>query len=250
MQRKIDKMLLSLDKKEVKLLTSAKKDSRLKEKIYEKIPASLRNTLEDAFIKAFKVVFVKGTSAIEKTFHKEDTSLEFEANNYILDRKLTKKTLNRLDKQSQKSNLLNSAITTTSGIGFGILGIGLPDIPILAATILKGMYQIALSYGFSYETDGDKIYILRLIRLALCKTEDKEALNSLLDDMNYDNTSLDREITLTAKFLSDALLVEKFVQGIPIVGVIGGFVNHIVYQKIVKLSVVKYKKRYLILKNR
>lgn len=57
---------------------------------------------------------------------------------------------------------------------------------------------------------------------------------------------MSEEIKKTAKALADALLVEKFVQGIPIVGVVGGFVNHAVYKKILFLARLEYKKRYLL----
>ena len=57
--------------------------------------------------------------------------------------------------------------------------------------------------------------------------------------------SPDEEIDLTAAALADALLVEKFVQGIPIVGAVGGVVNTAVYSRVAKLAAIKYKQRYL-----
>lgn len=81
-EKEIDK----LDKKENKLLNRTEKDNFLKNIIYEKVPKPLKTTLEFAFIKAFQTVFVYGTIIIEKTFSKEDINLEFEANNYILDK--------------------------------------------------------------------------------------------------------------------------------------------------------------------
>lgn len=113
------------------------------------------------------------------------------------------------------------------------------------ATILRGVYQIALSYGFSYETTNERIYILRLIRVSLSSGDMKKIDNNQLDSLNYDNTRLDEEIEQTAKVFSDKLLVEKFVQEIPLIGVVGAIVNNIIYRKITKLSIIKYKKRYL-----
>ena len=46
--------------------------------------------------------------------------------------------------------------------------------------------------------------------------------------------------------MTNALLIEKFVQGIPIVGVIGGVVNNAIYRKISNFCMIKYKKRYII----
>ena len=62
--------------------------------------------------------------------------------------------------------------------------------------------------------------------------------------MEYGGGTLAGEIASTARMLSDALLVEKFVQGLPVVGVVGGAVNF----RIAALAAVKYKKRYLMRK--
>ena len=44
-------------------------------------------------------------------------------------------------------------------------------------------------------------------------------------------------------------LEEKFIQGIPIVGMIGGGANPIYYQKVMRYVQLKYRKRYLLSKN-
>jgi len=235
----------ALEKKEKKLLNVSKKQNKLKETIYEKVPKGLCATLEAAFSKAFKLVFLKGTQIIEKTFDKEDVSLEFEASDFVINKTGSRKSIKRLDKSARKNNLLNNTATAASGLGLGLLGLGLPDIPLLVSTILKGVYEVSISYGFSYDTDEEKIFILRLLRTALADDESKKIFNTKLDSMEYSNCSLDEEISVTAKVLSDALLVEKFVQGIPIVGIVGGFVNHMVYRKTSVLAGIKYKKRYL-----
>ena len=244
-----DKILKCIEKKENRFLQKEKKPNVVKEKINEIIPDKIRDTLELAFVKAFQTIFLKGSSVIEKSFNKENITLEFEATQYILDRKETKKNLKRLDKVSQKSNMVNTAIITTSGMGLGLLGMGIPDIPILVATILKGMYQMALSYGYSYDTIEEKIYILRLIRLSLAPTELKKHYYKELNQKNYKETTIEKEIELTAKILSNELLIEKYMQGIPVIGIIGGVINHMIYAKITKFSTIQYKKRYLEEKN-
>lgn len=150
-----------------------------------------------------------------------------------------------MDKGARKDNLLNNGWTTVSGAALGLLGMGIPDIPLLVSTLLKGIYEIAIGYGFDYEAEEEKIYILRLIRTALSEGEQRSLFRRQLDSMSYVCGSLEEEIAMTAKVLSDALLVEKFVQGIPVVGVVGGLINHVVYTKISTLAGIKYKKRYL-----
>ena len=248
MKDNIKKEIIALKRKEEAFLKKERTEIALKEVIYEKVPEKLIGTLELAFTKAFKLVFLKGTGLIEKTFKKEDLDLEFEANDFILHKKTSKKAIKRMDKISGKSNLLNNSFATVSGFGMGLLGMGIPDIPVLVSIILKGVYQIALSYGFDYNNENEKIYILRLIRVALTAGEDRLKYNDELESMDYEGVTVDQEITKTAKVLSDELLVEKFVQGMFIVGIIGGFVNHSVYKKISKLASIKYKKRYLFMK--
>ncbi|MEG2928009.1 MAG: EcsC family protein [Oscillospiraceae bacterium] len=245
MDRNIQKSIVKLDKIQDKLLNKVEKESQLKGKIYEKVPMKLCDTLETAFAKAFELVFLHGTGVIEKTFDKVVLASEFNKNDYIADIKGNKKSLNGVDKPAAKSNAANSLIATFSGLGLGALGIGVPDIPIFVGTILKGVYQIAVSYGFSYDTDIEKIYILRLIRTAVSTGDKKLRYNTQLENITGQTAQLKEEIAITAKVLSDAMLVEKFVQGLPIVGVVGGYFNHQVYKKIAKLGVIKYKKRYL-----
>ena len=42
------------------------------------------------------------------------------------------------------------------------------------------------------------------------------------------------------------MLVLKFIQGLPIVGIVGGAFNPVYYNKIMKYVRIKYYKRYLI----
>lgn len=245
MDKHVKKSIRKLDKKEIKFLQKPHKESKIKNKIYEKVPSKLQSALEGAFVKAFEKIFLQGTGIIEKTFDKTRLGLEFEKNNYIADKLQTNKSLKGVDKPSKASNRINGAIATASGIGLGVLGMGLPDIPIFVATMLKGVYEIATSYGFTYDSEKEKIYILRLIRTALCQDKKREEYSLLLDSCDCQNTDLQGEIAITARVLSNAMLVEKFVQGLPIVGVIGGYFNYTTYKKVAKISAIKYKKRYL-----
>lgn len=55
------------------------------------------------------------------------------------------------------------------GIGLGVLGIGLPDIPLFTGMVLKSIYETAISYGFPYDTEEEQCYILKLISTALSR---------------------------------------------------------------------------------
>ena len=63
----------ALKKKEARYLMRRREEktsSALQQKLEEKIPEKLEETLNTAFIKAFDLVFEKGTGLIEKTYNK------------------------------------------------------------------------------------------------------------------------------------------------------------------------------------
>ena len=45
--------------------------------------------------------------------------------------------------------------------------------------------------------------------------------------------------------MATSLLTAKFIQGLPVVGVMGGFTNFFAINSISKIAKIKYKKRYL-----
>ena len=244
---KLKQELNRLEQKEKCFLNKSIVEGNFKLKIYEKIPENLEENLNKAFTKAFEIIFNKGTSIIEKSFDKEEIDLEYEISKFMLDYKENNTNIKKIDKYSKKTNLVNNLFTTSVGTGMGILGFGLPEIPLFVATILRGIYQISLSYGFDYKNKEEKIYILRLIKIALAKTSDeKKKYNEELKNKKSYNVNLENEIKATAKIMADALLIDKFIQGIPIIGAVGGIINHSIYKKISNFCMIKYKKRYLI----
>lgn len=222
------------------------------EKIQDKIPEKLRSTLNLAFYKGFQLVFEKGSPYIEKTYQKEKLEMDFDINNYAMDKAANKRNVRRLDRASKQSKLVNSSISALEGSILGLLGIGIPDIPLFLSVIVKTIYEIALSYGFQYDSEEEKTFILLLISTALSKEENQREYATQLDILgtNIDQNILcevnpQEQMRLTADVLSDALLTTKFIQGIPVIGVIGGAVNYHILNRISSYARIKYKKRYL-----
>lgn len=258
MKKIINRELTKLNKKENKLLN--KKENKfikskvepISDKIEEKIPQKLKDTLENAFYNGFKLVLEKGSKYIEKLYDKDKIQLEHDVNNYSLDKKVTRKSINLMDSQGKKSKLINSTISTIEGAGLGVLGIGLPDIPLFIAMILKTIYEITLSYGFDYESEAEKIYILNLINVALTNCEEKIICNEELNEIEHKIDSdmeiskdLNLELRNTSQVLSEKLLMSKFIQGLPIIGVLGSITNYKVINKVSKYARIRYKRRYL-----
>jgi hypothetical protein len=259
MDKILNQQLKHLEKQEQKILSHSDHSlmnatlSPVINKIQSKIPDKLKSVLDKAFYKGFQLVFEKGSPYIEKTYNKEQIELEHDINNYALDKKFSSKHIKRLDRQSKQSKMINTSFSVLEGGILGLLGIGLPDIPIFLSVIVKTIYEVALSYGYQYDTPEEKNYMLLLICGAITKGEQQREIDLELellgDNIDKDviiNFDLEKQIKATSNILSDALLTAKFIQGIPILGIIGGAVNYNIVNKIGNYAGLKYKKRYLL----
>lgn len=221
-------------------------------KIEEKVPDKVYDALNAAFLKGFEIVFQKGTKIIEKTYDKGKIQLEHDFNNYSIDKTLSRKSFKHMDQQVYFSELKNAAISAVEGGALGVLGIGIPDIPVFIGVIMKTIYEIALSYGYDYENKNERYYILLLVCGAITKGKDQLKYNKKIEEYEKNlrdgielNINLSEQMKDTSKVLADALVAAKFVQGITFVGMVGGVINYTIIRKIGKYSKLKYKKRYL-----
>ncbi len=261
MSRFINRQIEKLDKKEHKMLQKKssgfvqKNIDSISERLEDKIPQNLRDTLENAFEKAFRLVLEKGTGVIEKTYSKDRAAFEHEINDFAVDankhRMAVRKYMKNMDRISRNSRIVGKGLSFAEGAGLGLLGIGIPDIPVFISVMLKGIYETATSYGYEYDSPQERMYILKLIQAALCEDEDKYLKNHEVDRWADDirkkhwHGDLEKEIKDTAKILSDNMLFAKFIQGLPIVGVTGSLFNLSTYSKVSEYAALKYKKRYL-----
>lgn len=226
-----------------------KKINSIMDKVENKIPEDLRDKLEVAFYKGFSIVFEKGMGVIDKTYDKENMNMDFRAYRTIIDK--DSEALIHLRKRLDKSLKKDLTLTAVEGTGLGILGIGLPDIPVFIGVVLRSIYKIASTYGFDYTKDNEKCYILKLITGAMTRGEGRERINKQISRMEYliDNniyeSDLDREMKRTAGVMANELVTFKFVQGMPVVGVVGGYTNVKVLNRIVTYSHLKYERRCL-----
>ena len=69
-----------------------------------------------------------------------------------------------------------------------------------------------------------------------------EGLPSIKEEM------LKVQLQETSNTFASDMLIMKFIQGFPIIGVIGGVANPIYYNKIMNYVRLKYQKRYLMMK--
>lgn len=241
----------SLEKAEGKFLShnGDKKQKKWQEKMDQIIPKTLQETINMAFFKAFEMILKKGTVIIEKTYNREQKEQDYKINEFTARMKKNRKAIKAFDKQANASKHKNAMISSVGGIGMGLLGMGLPDIPIFLSILLRSIYEIAVSYGFSYDTEEEQIFILKMIETALLHGENlgkqNEEINRWIDGMTAIESMKTIQIKKTSDALAKELLYLKFVQGIPMVGIVGGVSDMIYHKKITDYVAIKYKRRFL-----
>lgn len=253
----IEKELDSIARKEAKLIKKAEQyqTAAWRKSIEQKIPSRVYASLQLTFCKAFELIFDRGTSLIEKTYAKNEMEKDFQVHDYAVDIKGGKKELRQLKTGVSRGNLVNLAVSTVEGVGLGVLGIGLPDIVLFLSVILKGTYETAVQYGFSYDTPEERMFILKLLEASMSNGERWLACNTEVDNDLTPNRVMQEirfreQIRRTADAFAVDMLLAKFVQGIPVAGILGGIGNPVYYRRILNYVQLKYQKRYLLQKER
>ena len=223
-----------------------------KEKLEQKIPVKIYDNLRAAFCKAFSVVFEQGTGIIEKTIRKDQLEKDYEIQNYAIGIKGTRKELKQLRKKAGASGVRDMAVTAAEGIGLGVLGIGLPDIAVFTGFILRGIYETALQYGFTYDATEEKLLILKMMETSLSRGEEWVRVNAEVDRIlakewhgDHAEDDVTQQIRRTADVFALDMLLAKFIQGLPLIGIVGGAGNPVYYGKVIRYAQLKYHKRYL-----
>lgn len=250
----LHKELLIVEKQEKKMEQAAlkAKPPLWKEELERRIPEKIYWGLESAFCKGFEIVFDKGRAIIEKSFQKDEIQKDHAIRDYAATIKGGRKELKHIHKHAKQSSYVNMAATTVEGIGLGALGVGMPDIVLFLGTVLKGVYETALNYGFEYDTEQEKLLILKMMQTALSTGEDWTAGNNQVEEMirfetvDITQDMIHQQIKKTASAFAMDMLLLKFIQGVPVVGIIGGAANPVYYSKVMKYVQVKYRKRYLL----
>lgn len=247
LQKEWDKV----EKKEKEYLQkrARKRESGFHQFLEKKVPANLQDTLNTAFSKAFYLVFEKGTAVIEKTYRKEEMQKNYRINEFAAQVKNNKKSLNVFSQKAAGAGGVNLVLSGVSGIGMGVLGIGIPDIALFTGLMLKSIYETALHYGFDYEEEKEKKFILLLIKGALSYGEelkqiDREINAYMETGIWQEKKELDAYIKDASGCLSGELLYMKFLQGIPIAGAVGGAYDVVYLKQILTYTQLKYRRRF------
>lgn len=226
-----------------------RKSLGLNDKIEKVMPANMQETLDKAFIKGFKLIFEKGTGVVEKTFNKKKIENEYKINQYAMKLEESPESVRKFRRQAAKSKNFNMAVSAVEGGAFGIFGVGVPDIPVFTGVMLKSVYEIALHYGFEYTSEEEQVFILKLIETSLSFGTDLRKKDILLNrwiagEKEFTETK-EVQMVSTADRLSEELLYMKFLQTLPIVGIVGGAVDVWCLEQITSYAQLKYQRRFL-----
>lgn len=225
------------------------KESFLQKKLEKAVPEKLQSTLDLGFYKAFQTIFEKGTPYIEKTFNRKKKDYNYKLNSYAADLKESKKNIKAFSKESGASKTRNLIVSGIEGVGLGILGIGIPDIPLFTAMLIKSIHEIGASYGFQCGQEREQRFILKLITTSLSwggkLEEGNRAINGYLEKGEPFPETREELLKQASGALSERLLYMKFLQGIPVAGVVGGAWDAIYMKQISDYADLKYKRRFL-----
>ena len=219
------------------------------------IPTGAQAAMERAFCAAFATVFQKGIGVIEHTYGREEREERHRMQAALFARKPGRRSLRALEKSALRGQELAALATAAEGGILGAAGIGLPDIPLFAGVLLRGVCQIAVGYGFDHDSREERTYLLSVIRCALTEGPDVWEMDRETDLLGNSightrgfavpEEMFQTALTNTGEALSRTMLGIKFLQGIPLIGVAGGAANFSVYQKVIRWAALKYEQRCL-----
>lgn len=227
------------------------KPSALNRLLEGKVPPRLRSTLDTAFAKAFALVFEKGTPLLERTFSPDALSTQHQVDQFSAQLRQDRKSLRTFSRRSARAGAVNLALSGVEGVALGVLGVGLPDIPVFTALLLRSLCEMACHFGFPYDTPEERYFQLLLIQGALSYGDELADCCRALDEFiaapalprDFDRST---QTDQTARALSSQLLYTKFLQGIPVVGAAGGACDVVCLNRVQRFARLKYRRRLLL----
>ena len=243
-----------INKKSIELFSS--NSNNISKFVEQKIPKKAFIVAEATFETSFDLIFDDGNKILEKTYSKDKILAEYEKRKNKFNSCPKNSNLKYFDKSIKFSNKINTTLTGLKSTALGILGIGMPDIPVFIAEIIRVVYQTALKYGYNYDSDLEKMFILSIIGFSLGDIEEKKYYSDLCDriassifensnDLDLDLKDIKSKIS---KIMVKKICSVKFIQGMFVIGIFSSISNMSIINNISVASYIKYKKRFLMYK--
>lgn len=227
-----------------------KQPGELDRLLEDKVPEKLESTLDAAFSRAFDLIFSKGSAIISKSFSNDRLVREFEEDTASLEETGRGRELRKFRRRAAVTGTAHTMLSTVTGLTLGAFGAWIPDIVIFLSVLLRNLYQISMRYGYAYDTDDEKKFMLRVIAAAVQDGDDlisadKELNRIIRAGLFTDGSSIDEIKKDASTALAHALLLMKFLQNFPVVGIVGGISDFVYMERISDYAVLKYQRRFL-----
>lgn len=228
-------------------------DTGLNAKVREKAPKKVIEKVRAALIKGFIFIFTKGTPAIEKVGGLKKKRMKAEIDIGALDKGISLGAIERVDEGAAGTASTNKEITSVEGAVMGLFGWGPQDAPVFLSVILKSIYEVAASYGFDYNSNEERRYIIALMNGALSGGFDKipnsekcDEIGIMIDLGKGNNEELaEEELQSAAENIADQILVLKVLMMIKIAGAFSAATNYKMVKQVTEYAKVKYRQRFL-----
>ncbi len=240
-----------LDRERVRLLDGEMAGSKLFSPIRERVPDQLEKLLTDTLAGCLTFLMESAHSPLKNPPGSRGARESYQQNLRQLEQELKKGTLRAFDRKAGQRSWLGSGLALAQGAALGALGIGLPDLPVFAGMLLYSVQQTGTEYGFPAESAGEKAFVLLILCCAFSPKGEREdwmdrcARCGERLGRGEQPEQLPQLIEETARLLAKALLVLKFVQGIPLAGVVAGAANGPLLGRCVRMARYHYKSRML-----
>ena len=101
-------------------------ESRLDRALEDKVPPKLRGALNSAFVRAFDLVFQRGTGLLERTFDAEAARQQFEIDQFAAQLKGDRSSLRVFSRRAGRTGALNLAFPGPRALSWGCWGSACP----------------------------------------------------------------------------------------------------------------------------
>ena len=215
------------------------------------VPETFINTLQAAFEKAVALVFDKGAGVVMGRRHRADRREAYQLRLYAAGLRESRRNLRAFARDAGRASRGSVLLSGAAGVGLGLLGMTLPDIPLVTALLLKCVYETAESFGFPCTEDGERIYALRVMETALSYGDELERGSRALETFAQtgawpEPVSLDGQIRAAACRLAETMLYGKALQNIPVAGAVGGAGDFVCLRRVRRYAAIQYEKRFLL----
>lgn len=173
-----------------------------------------------------------------------------------------KLTMRELEKNAKKHLVKREMVALVEGAVFGLGGVtsSAVEIPLFLKQVFQHVEQIAMTFGVDPFHYVERVYIVKLIALALSQDQtfkretvaDLKHLETLIHKRNVSHLHqveayhFDKVAKLCSKSISRALAVGKSAQSLPLIGSgAGALSNYAMMSKISKVALNFYKRRFL-----